>query len=196
MLPVQQNTGLSTQEINLFQFNLAPLCDFFSFLRLLKIYWLVNKWFVRLMLIVPASTVSAAFRWSSVNFIQYLLWESHGCLEVSHPRREHLWWWIAFWWGREVKLCFFNHLLISFILFPFFIHSPNIPWSLGGIRPVSSTSSLMLLLSHRPRLPASLLHQTITHDEMCSMKWREGKDVLNSLFGEMSNNGLFVMLLE
>lgn len=90
----------------------------------------------------------------------------------------------------------FNHLLISFILFPFFIHPPNTPWSLGGIRPVSNTSSLMLLLSHTPRLPASHLHQTVTHDKMCSMKRWEGKDVLNSLFGEMRNNELFVMLLE
>lgn len=78
----------------------------FSLYRLLKTYWLDNKWFVRLMLIVPASTISAAFRHSLVNFIQHLLWESHGCLEVSHPRRQHLWWWTAFWWGREVKLRF------------------------------------------------------------------------------------------
>lgn len=91
---------------------------------------------------------------------------------------------------------FFNHLLISFILFPFFIYPPNIPSSLGAVRPVSNASSLMLLLSPGPRLPASLLHQTITQDEMCSVKWCEGKDVLNSLFGEMRNNELFVMLLE
>lgn len=93
---------------------------------------------------------------------------------------------------------FFNHLLISFILFPFFMHPPNIPWSLGGIKPVSNTSSLMLLLSHSPSLPASLLHETITQ-KMCSdgnVKWWEGEDVLNSLFGEMRNTELFVMLSE
>lgn len=63
---------------------------------------------------------------------------------------------------------------------------------------MSNIFSLTLLLSNSLGLPASLLHQTITQYEVCSMQLKccEGKDVSNSLFGEICNNELFVMLSE
>lgn len=168
MLPGQQSTDFNTQEINWVRFkHLFFFFDkFLVSFDILEVYWLATECCVRLMLIVPANPVSAAFRQSSVSFIQHLLWEFHGCLEVSHPGRECLWWWVASWQGREAKL-FFNHLLISFIMFPFY-SSSKYSIVLRGIT-CGQHFFLELLLSNSPGLPASLLCQTIRRYEVCSM---------------------------